>query len=317
MNKPQVKRHPITQDDFCILLHNFSLQAQEYGIVRTTTSNPNGEKFSHLYRLNYIVQGRAYYSCCGRKICIEENSLVYLPPEAILEMDESAEPLEMLFINFEIMNLNERQSFNNFMLHTFPNMYVKDQNNKLRDILNHFFDEGNQGGIGYCLAMQGIFHNLFIYMIRFSNTYEKPKKTLDRQAGSISLFNQAIAYINKHIHENIKISEIAEAIGISEIYLYKIFIKHTNKSPQQLLLSYRIQLAKNYLSNPSLSIKTIASELGFSNANHFSAIFKKSTGLSPKEYRLSVQDNSDVEKMESVLKGDLINNKNCSSCTFE
>lgn len=46
--------------------------AQEYGIVRATTSNPHKEIFPHLYRLNYIVQERAYYSYFRRRICIEE-----------------------------------------------------------------------------------------------------------------------------------------------------------------------------------------------------------------------------------------------------
>lgn len=286
--KPQVKRYSITHDDFCTILHKFGLLAQEYGFVQTDTSDPHGEKFSHLYRLNYILSGKAYCFHNGKRIDIKENSLVYLPPEYILEIDDSFGTLEMLFINFEVTNLVERQSFHTFMLKTFPDMYVEDRNNKLRDILNHFFDEGNRCDIGSCLAMQGIFYNLIINMVRFADIYEKPKATLDHHSGSISLFNQAISYMNNNINRNIKISEIAEAINISEIYLYKIFMKHANRSPQQLLLSYRIQLAKNYLSNPDLSIKTIASELGFSNANHFSSIFKKSTGVSPKEYRLSI-----------------------------
>ena len=80
--------------------------------------------------------------------------------------------------------------------------------------------------------------------------------------------------------------------------LYKIFVKHAKKSPQQLLLAYRIQLAKNYLRNPSLSIKTISNELGFSNPNHFSTLFKKSIGMSPKEYRLTIFDEKPVQLIQ-------------------
>ena len=135
-------------------------------------------------------------------------------------------------------------------------------------------------------------------MIRFSNAYHSPNKEREHISGSIGYFNEAIQYINKNISNNIKISDLADAIGISEIYLYKIFMKHAQKSPQQLLLAYRIQLAKNYLRNPGLSIKTISSELGFSNPNHFSTLFKKSTGLSPKEYRNSLSEGPHVFKLD-------------------
>ena len=150
-------------------------------------------------------------------------------------------------------------------------------------------DEGNKREIGYCMSIQGIFYNILINMIRFTNSFHSTKQETTDASSSVSFFNQAIYYINQNISKNLKISEIASHLGISEIYLYKIFIKYTNKSPQQLLLDYRIQLAKNYLRNPALSIKTISTELGFSNPNHFSTLFKKTTGLSPKEYRLTIE----------------------------
>ena len=194
----------------------------------------------------------------------------------------------LFFINFEVGNLAMREYFNRFMCETFPSFYVNDKNNRLRSFFNYLIEEGEKREIGACMAMQGIFFNILMNMIRFSSAYHSPDKESETVSGSAGYFNQAIQYINQNISQNIKISDIAAEIGISEIYLYKIFMKHAKKSPQQLLLAYRIQLAKNYLRNPGLSIKTISTELGFSNPNHFSTLFKKSTGMSPKEYRTSI-----------------------------
>lgn len=178
------------------------------------------------------------------------------------------------------------------MNQTFPNHHIHDKDNQLRTFFNHLLDEGFCQQFGYCMSIQGIFYNMIISMIRLSTTYHSPDKQPDILSGSIGYFNQAIHFINQNISNNIKVSDIASQIGISEIYLYKIFMKHAKKTPQQLLLAYRVQLAKNYLRNPSLSIKTISSELGFSNPNHFSMLFKKSTGLSPREYRNSFSENN-------------------------
>ncbi len=298
--KPQVVRKQIVTDDLCHLIRSFELKAIEYGSVITDTNNPYGEEFTHLYRLNYVAEGHVFYTCCGKTIRIESNTLVYLPPQAILEVEEGGEPVVLFFINFEVGNLSLRQHFNHFMNETFPKFYVNDKDNRLRTFFNFMFEEGNKQDIGYCMSMQGVFYNILMSMIRFSNFYHSPNKEREVLSGSISYFNAAIHYINQNISNNIKISDLASAIGISEIYLYKIFMKHAQKSPQQLLLAYRVQLAKNYLRNPSLSIKTISSELGFSNPNHFSTLFKKSTGMSPKEYRNSLAEAEPVFSLNNA-----------------
>lgn len=307
--KPQVIRNQIVTDDLCHLIRSFELKAIEYGSVITDSNKIQEKPFTHLYRLNYVAEGHVFYTCCGKTIRIESNTLVYLPPQAILEVDEDEEQVTIFFINFEVGNLNVRQQFNNFMAETFPQFHVHDKDNRLRKLFNFLFDEGNKREIGYCMSMQGIFYNILMSMIRFSNAYHSPNKEREHISGSIGYFNEAIQYINRNISNNIRISDLANAIGISEIYLYKIFMKHAQKSPQQLLLAYRIQLAKNYLRNPGLSIKTIASELGFSNPNHFSTLFKKITGLPPKEYRNSLTDAQHVFKLEQSK--DCCSDSNC------
>ena len=286
--KPQITRKPIITDKLCEIIRDFQLKAVEYGSVITNTANPHGEEFTHLYRLNYIAEGHVFYKCSGKTIRIESNTLVYLPPQAILEIEDGDEQVVLFFINFEVGNLALREQFDQFMSSTFPTFHVHDKDNRLRSLLNSLLEEGERREIGACMAMQGLFFNILMNMIRFSSAYHSPDREPETVSGSIGYFNQAIHYINQNISKNIKISDIASEIGISEIYLYKIFMKHAKKSPQQLLLAYRIQLAKNYLRNPGLSIKTISTELGFSNQNHFSTLFKKVTGLSPKEYRTSI-----------------------------
>ena len=46
--------------------------------------------------------------------------------------------------------------------------------------------------------------------------------------------------------------------------------------------------AKNALHDPRLSAKQIADRLGFQYPQHFTRFFKKQTGLTPREYRLSL-----------------------------
>lgn len=56
-------------------------------------------------------------------------------------------------------------------------------------------------------------------------------------------------------------------------------------SPQEFLVNYKIDKASELLKNTDLSIKAVASSVGYSDPLTFSKIFKKITGDNPKGYR--------------------------------
>lgn len=77
---------------------------------------------------------------------------------------------------------------------------------------------------------------------------------------------------------------ISELFGISEVYLRKLFVKHTGLSPKQYVLNIRISRAKQLLSEGRLKISRIAEECGYTNQYHFCRVFKEKTGHTPTEY---------------------------------
>ena len=79
--------------------------------------------------------------------------------------------------------------------------------------------------------------------------------------------------------------DIARKVNLSAAHAAKIFKNDYGISPCQYLLDQRIEAAKSDLSNSDLSVKEIAFKYAFSNPYYFSYVFKKKTGLSPKQYR--------------------------------
>ena len=79
---------------------------------------------------------------------------------------------------------------------------------------------------------------------------------------------------------------LADVIHISQKYLYKKFIKIYGVSPQQYLIDTRIHAAEKLLRTTNYKIKEIAASVGYTSQLDFSNIFKKKTGVSPKEYRM-------------------------------
>lgn len=96
---------------------------------------------------------------------------------------------------------------------------------------------------------------------------------------------QAEDYIQRNYKSNIKINDLASYIGIDRSYLTNIFKSVTKMSPQEYLMNYRMEQAKNMLKNTDMKVSDVAETVGYHDPLTFSKMFKKSVGMSPSEYR--------------------------------
>lgn len=92
-------------------------------------------------------------------------------------------------------------------------------------------------------------------------------------------------YIEKNLsNPGISNTSLAREMGISEIYLRKLFIKYYQITPKQFVLDLRLRKARQLLTETGFSVAQIAEDCGFSSLYHFCRIFKEKTGLTPTEY---------------------------------
>ena len=104
----------------------------------------------------------------------------------------------------------------------------------------------------------------------------------------LPILSEATALIQDSVSDPALSNQIiATQLGISEVYLRKLFSAHYGISPKQYILNLRLNLAKRLLANTANAITDIAEECGFSSVYHFCRIFKEKTGQAPKEYALS------------------------------
>lgn len=81
------------------------------------------------------------------------------------------------------------------------------------------------------------------------------------------------------------ISNLAARLNVSRATITRLFQKHLNVSPGVYWNNIKMETAKTMLSNSSKSIKEIAEILNFENQFYFSTVFKRETGVSPREFR--------------------------------
>ena len=89
--------------------------------------------------------------------------------------------------------------------------------------------------------------------------------------------------------QNTTLTTVAEAVCLSPNHFSTIFSQECKTTFIEYLTNVRLENAKRLMRETDMKGYDIAYECGFSDPHYFSYIFKKNTGLSPREYKLSVQ----------------------------
>lgn len=107
---------------------------------------------------------------------------------------------------------------------------------------------------------------------------ERKEKRSDR------FVHMAKRYIHEHYQEKLALSDIADYLKISPGYLSTTFSNYMNQTVSDYIAEVKIEHAKELIDSGQFLIYEIANRLGFENAYYFSKVFKKVTGMSPKNY---------------------------------
>ncbi|MCU4676262.1 AraC family transcriptional regulator [Catenovulum sp. 2E275] len=90
-------------------------------------------------------------------------------------------------------------------------------------------------------------------------------------------------YILTNYDSDISLNNVADNVGCSRSHVTKVFKNVTSQTILQYLVDVRVHKAKTLLLTKSVT--ETAYEVGFNNSAYFSTVFKKQTGLTPKEYQ--------------------------------
>ncbi len=96
---------------------------------------------------------------------------------------------------------------------------------------------------------------------------------------------KAATYIREHYTSKMKISDVADYMGMSEQYLCRYFKKMTGKTLTEYMNEIRIEKASEMLSNTNEKVIDIAIQCGYDNISYFIKRFKNLKGITPQEYR--------------------------------
>lgn len=125
------------------------------------------------------------------------------------------------------------------------------------------------------------FADLYNAIVQVNRFYDRKYVSSDVR----ERLDTVVSYIFSNIHTNITLPQLAEVVGISDRRLRTMFQEYYHMSPQQYIMSQRMQLACRYIKTDLYTLQEVADMVGFTDIYYFNRCFKKHIGASPRQYK--------------------------------
>ena len=240
-----------------------TLQIQPTPIVAL----PNGEGMQGLPKVKHAGPGENTKLICGYLLCDQRfNPLLGAVPEVIILSPEK-----------------ERISKDNPEL--LPNTLSITPNGWLDMNLRHLTDEIKEKNEGSATLITRLIELMYMEVLRryMKNLPENSRGWLaavrDHEVG------KALMYLHSNPEEKWNVETLASKVGVSRSAFAKRFTELIGESPMLYLTHWRMQLAKNLLQQPDLSMAMVAERIGYDSNVSFIRAFKRYVGETPGNWR--------------------------------
>lgn len=160
------------------------------------------------------------------------------------------------------------------------------RNPQIEQIGTMLLTELKNGGLAEQLYVDSLTNLLAVHLLRgYSAT--RPRVALYDGGLSDRQLLQVTDYINDRLGHDIKLSDLAQLLEMSQFHFSRLFKRSLGVTPHQYVLQQRVERAKQLLKQTELSVIEIALLCGFSSHSHLGKWFRQHTGMTPKAYRAS------------------------------
>ncbi len=244
----------------------------------------------------FIEEGSARMQSGEQHYILEKGDMMLFHPKsvhAIYGVDEK--PLKYLGMKFDINQMGATSSYapklrsifrcaeKRGMQPVFPKSFQ--QKEDYAELFLECVEEIRSKNYGYDLIVRSKIYTLLVQMLRhwqaqgFSVDSETFAEDSQNDIYSITEF------IDAHICDGIRVQELAERCGMSYSYFAKRFQEIYGKSCKAYIETMRLFQVEEFLLFTDFDLNYISQETGFSDCSHMIKSFKRSRGITPKQFR--------------------------------
>lgn len=158
--------------------------------------------------------------------------------------------------------------------------FAPPHSDRLAQLLERMSEEIKHKQPGWRLAAKALFSEFIVAACR--QTSVAASEAPDVDDGPVA---SALGAIHERYAEHLTVDQLAEVAGVSAGHLGETFRARTGLTIHQYLGKLRVDRARELLESTELSITDICHRCGFEDSGYLTRVFKKATGLTPRDYR--------------------------------
>lgn len=268
------------------LLQNRQLQSIDCRLLyikRTSyPTKPFRELKEHSYtELYYILKGSGEFFIDKILCPLQAHDFVIINPNVKHQLLSSEDnELEAIVIGMDGIFFTPNE-FTDMSSSLYMKKSLKDNYSNISFYFKSILREVKKMDYNYEMVCQNLLEVLVTNMIRLTQC--TITSTSSARTNKECTFIKR--YIDHHFAESITLDYLAKMTHMNKYYMVHAFNKYIGYSPINYLIEKRIAESKRLLESSNDSIAQIAVKVGFSSQSYFSQVFKKSTQMTPNEYR--------------------------------
>lgn len=226
-------------------------------------------------KLYYITEGTFHFDIDGRVYEAKPGQMYLLPSNSVQAYHAyNSSEASKKWIHFNC-NCGKKDLFELVKVRDY--IEVNDPE-YISSLFDDIFARGTKHSVNDILAVKADVLQLVSYFLENSQM-NVSEAVLD------SRFEAVLRYIDEHLSEEIRLSDLSQLVFLNPNYFIRCFKNRIGMSPMEYILMTRVNRAKHYLQTSAIPIKDISTKCGFSTVYYFDRIFKRYTGITPTTYR--------------------------------
>lgn len=137
------------------------------------------------------------------------------------------------------------------------------------------------------LSVYAALYRFFAVLYTEDHIEKAPLQTA--QSKQLSHLTALISWIEENYTQRITLGELATRAGLSEKYLCRFFKEYTSYTPIVFINRMRVERAAADIRDKKMSLTDAAYANGFNDSSYFSKVFREVMGMSPSEYKKSIE----------------------------
>lgn len=262
---------------YCNLYIDDELGVEAYIYRGNTKKIPN--HFHEYYEIGFIEQGTRLITCQSKEYKVMAGDIVLFNPDDKHSCEADTDDYldyRCIHVPSTILEGILQEYYGVKTLPCFPSAFYN--NDTLYCLLKdlHQMILCEKKGLEKEEHLLLFLHELLINVSSFG----VPKKEVSVTSDAVS---EACDFIERHFSQDISLDMLCEIAGFSKYHFIRSFTQIKGISPYSYISALRVKRAQELL-RANMPLCEIALELGYSHQSHFTNAFKKTVGMTPKQY---------------------------------